>query len=138
MIKKILLAYDGSEPSDKAFDFSVDLAARYQAALYVLTVAQVPEFGEDVETEAVIEHSRNYHQGLLDGLKQRTDRLGIEAHLGIAIGHPAQQILDYAEQQGVDLIVLGHRGRGAFDRWRLGSVTHRVISYAECAVMVVR
>ncbi|MGN2393280.1 universal stress protein, partial [Pelomicrobium sp. G1] len=92
----------------------------------------------DVETEAVTEHSRDYHQALLDRLKQRTDRLGIEAHLEFAIGHPARQILDYAGQQGVDLIVLGHRGRGAFDRWRLGSVTHRVISYAECAVMVVR
>lgn len=138
MIKKILLAYDGSEPSTKAFAMAADLAGRYQAELCVLAVAQVPEFGEDVETEAVIEHSRDYHQGLLDRLKPQIDRLGIKASLQIAIGHPAQQILDYAAQQTVDLIILGHRGRGAFDRWRLGSVTHRVISYAECAVLVVR
>jgi nucleotide-binding universal stress UspA family protein len=138
MIKKILLAYDGSEPSAKAFTMAADLAARYQAELCVLTVAQVPEFGEDVETEAVIEHSRDYHQGLLDQLKPQIDRLGITGSLQVAIGHPAQQILDYAGGQSVDIIVLGHRGRGAFDRWRLGSVTHRVISYAECAVLVVR
>ncbi|MEW5707503.1 universal stress protein [Pelomicrobium sp.] len=138
MIKKILLAYDGSEPSTKAFAMAAELASRYQAELCVLTVAQVPEFGEDVETEAVIEHSRDYHQSLLDKLKQQIDRQGIMASLQIAVGHPAQQILEYAGRQAVDLIVLGHRGRGAFDRWRLGSVTHRVISYAECAVLVVR
>ncbi|TXF10444.1 universal stress protein [Pelomicrobium methylotrophicum] len=138
MIKKILLAFDGSEPSRKAFDFAADMASRYQAELYVLTVAQVPEFGEDVETEAVIEHSRLYHARLLHGLRDRVDRLGIKAQLEMVVGHPAQQILDHAEERGVDLIILGHRGRGMLDRWRLGSVTHRVISDAECAVTVVR
>jgi nucleotide-binding universal stress UspA family protein len=138
MIERILLAYDGSAPSDKAFEFAAELAGRYQAELRVLTVAQAPEIGDEVETEAVLENSRNYHAGLLRNLEDRAGRLGVKAHFELAIGHPAQQILDYAEQQGVDLIVLGHRGRGAFDRWRLGSVTHRVISYAECAVTVVR
>jgi len=54
MIRKILLAYDGSEPAAKAFRFSADLAKRYGAELHVLTVAQTPEFGDEVETEAVI------------------------------------------------------------------------------------
>jgi nucleotide-binding universal stress UspA family protein len=138
MIKKILLAYDGSEPSNKAFDYAADLAQRYQAEIHVLTVAQMPEFGEDVETEAVIEHSRIYHKGLLHGLRDRVDRLGVKAHLEMAVGHAAQQILDHAAELGVDLIVMGHRGRGVLDRWRLGSVTHRVIAYAECIVTVVR
>lgn len=138
MIKKILLAYDGSDPASKAFDYAADLAKRYQAELFVLTVAQMPEFGEDVETEAVIEHSRIYHKGLLHGLRNRVDQLGLKTHLEMAVGHAAQQILDRAAEKGVDLIVMGHRGRGVLDRWRLGSVTHRVISYAECAVTVVR
>jgi nucleotide-binding universal stress UspA family protein len=138
MIKKILLAYDGSEPAAKAFDFAVDLARRYQAELHVLTVAQAPEVADEVETEAIIEHSRVFHKSLLHGLKHRVDQLGVKVHLEMVVGHPAQQILDRAEQQGIDLIVIGHRGRGMFDRWRLGSVTHRVISYAGCMVAVVR
>jgi len=56
----------------------------------------------------------------------------------VAIGRPAQQIIDHAGQLGADLIVVVHRGHGPIDRWRLGSVTHRVISCAECAVLVVR
>jgi nucleotide-binding universal stress UspA family protein len=138
MITKILLAYDGSNPSRKAFDFAADLAQRYKAALHVLTVAQTLELGDDVETEAVIEHSMNYRKRLLRNVEHRAAELGVEAHFEVAVGHAAQQILDHAERLGADLVVLGHRGHGALDRWRLGSVTHRVISYAGCAVIVVR
>lgn len=138
MIKKILLAYDGSEPATKAFRFAADLAKRYGAELFVLTVAEVPEFAEDVETEAVVEHSTGYHQRLLDGLKDRVGSLGVPVHLHLVVGHPARQVIAQAEAHGVDLIVMAHRGRGLLDRWRLGSVTHRVLSYAECPVMVVR
>jgi nucleotide-binding universal stress UspA family protein len=138
MIRKILLAYDGSEPAAKAFRFSADLAKRYGAELHVLTVAQSPDFGEEVETKAVIEHSRNYHESLLKALRHRAAHDGIQARFELQVGHVAQQILDHAANEGVDLIVLGHRGRGLMDRWRLGSVSHRVISYADCAVTVVR
>ncbi len=138
MVSRILVAYDGSPPADKAFDFAADLAGRYGAALSVLTVAQPPEFGEDVETEAVIEHSRSYHQGVLDRLRARAAERGVQARFAMVVGHAAQTILDHAEAEGAELIVLGHRGRGMFDRWRLGSVTHRVISYASCPVLVVR
>jgi len=138
MIKKVLLAYDGSEPASKAFQFAADLAQRYRAELFVLTVAEVPAFAEDVETEALVEHSTGYHQRLLDGLKARTEDLGVPVHLELVVGHPARQIIAQAERHGVDLIVMAHRGRGVLDRWRLGSVTHRVLSYAECPVTVVR
>ena len=138
MIKRILLAFDGSEPSSKAFDVAADLAQRYQAALHVLMVAQPPEIGDEVETEAVVESSRSQYRRQLQKIKERGDRLGIKPQVELLVGHPAQQILECAERIKADLIVVGHRGRGALDRWRLGSVSHRIISYAECAVMVVR
>lgn len=138
MIKHILLAFDGSEPSSKAFDMAADLAQRYHAALHVLTVAQPPEIGDEVETEAVVERSRTYHRSQLRGLRRRGDRFGIKPEVELQVGHPAQQILECAERIEADLIVVGHRGHGALDRWQLGSVSHRIISYAKCAVMVVR
>lgn len=138
MIRRILVAYDGSEPSSKAFEFAADAARRYQGELFVLTVAQVPEFAEDVETEAIVEHSSAYHQRLLDGLRDRAAALGLPVHLELAVGHPARKILEHAAANRIDLVVLAHRGRGMLDRWRLGSVTHRVLSYADCPVTVVR
>lgn len=138
MVERILLGFDGSDASSKAFDMAVAMTQHYRAPLHVLVVAETLGIGDEAESAAVVEHSRHYHDALLRDLRDRIDRSGIQAHLEMPVGHPAQKILEHAERLQIDLIVLGHRGHGALDRWRLGSVTHRVISYAECAVLVVR
>ena len=56
----------------------------------------------------------------------------------MAVGHPAEQIVHYAEQNGVDHIVLGDRGNTFFRRWLIGSVSKQVIHYAHCTTTVVR
>jgi len=63
---------------------------------------------------------------------------GLKGNFEVSVGHPAQQILYHAEQQNVGHIVLGYRGKNAFQRWLTGSVSQRVISYAASAVTVVR
>ena len=138
MIKKILLAYDGSEPSKKALDAALDLARKYQAELFVVTVAQPPDFGEDVETEAIIENSRNYHERILTPVKDRVAKSGVKAQFEVAVGHPAEQIIYRADRYQADLIVLGHRGKSLFRRLLLGSVSKQVVQYADRTVLVVR
>jgi nucleotide-binding universal stress UspA family protein len=61
-----------------------------------------------------------------------------EAHFAVEVGHPAVKITAYAEMHGVDMIVMGHRGKTLFDRWLIGSVAKKVISYAPCSVLIVR
>jgi len=138
MYRKILVGYDGSAPGKKAFDAALELAARHGAELHVLTVARPPEIGDDVETEAVIENSRRYHHGLLASLRPAVAAKGVKAHYEVAVGHPAEQIIYHADQNEVDLIVVGDRGRSKFTRLLLGSVSKQVVQYAERAVMVVR
>lgn len=138
MIEKILLAYDGSEPARKALDAALDLARKYQAELYVLTVAQPPDFGEDVETEAIIENSRGYHERILTPVKDLVATSGVKAVFEVAVGHPAEQIIYHADRYLVDLIVLGHRGKSLFRRLLLGSVSKQVVQYADRTVLVVR
>jgi nucleotide-binding universal stress UspA family protein len=138
MIKKILLAYDGSDPASKALAAALDLAQKYQAELYVLTVAQPPDFGEDVETEAIIENSRGYHQRILAPVRHRVAASGVKAVYEVAVGHTAEQIIYHADRYQVDLIVLGHRGKSLFKRLLLGSVSKQVVQYADRTVMVVR
>lgn len=138
MISRILVAYDGSGPANKAFSFALDLAKKYRASISILAVARPPDFGDDVETEAVLENSQDHYRGLLERLRSRALAEGISATFEVAVGHPTEQIIYYAEKNGVDLIVLGHRGKGFFERLRLGSVSREVIHYANCAVTVVR
>jgi nucleotide-binding universal stress UspA family protein len=136
MIRKLLIAYDGSDSAKAAFDFALDLAGKYGAELHVLAVARPPEFGSEVETEAVIENSRHHYTLLLQPLKARV--ADSNAHFEIIVGHPAESIVLYAEDHGIDHIVVGHRGHSLFERWLLGSVARQVIAYAHCAVTIVR
>jgi nucleotide-binding universal stress UspA family protein len=137
MYKKILLGYDGSEFSKKAFQTALGLAAQNSAELYVLTVARPPEIGDDVETEAVIENSRRYHRAMLAELKAAVAEKGVKAHYEVLVGHPAEQIMYFADSHAVDLIVVGNRGRSKFVRWLLGSVSKQVVQHAGRAVLVV-
>ena len=138
MIRNLLVGYDGSEPAKRAVDFALDLARHYGAALHVLAVARPPEFGTEVEAEAVIEKSRRHYGHALQPLKSRLAKESIESRFDVVVGHPAKQLLLYAERHGIDHIVVGHRGHSLFEHWLLGSVARQVIAHASCAVTVVR
>jgi len=138
MYRKILVGYDGSKAGNKAFDSALELAKNHNAELYVLTISRPPEIGDDVETEAVIENSREYHRKLLVPLQRKTDQAGVKGYFEVAVGHPAEQIISKADQHQVDLIVVGDRGHSKFARLLLGSVSKTVVQYADRPVLVVR
>jgi nucleotide-binding universal stress UspA family protein len=137
-MKRILLCYDGSESAARAFEFALELSSRFGAALQVLSVARPPEMPEDVETEAEIERAREHFERDFVTLRERAQAAGIAPAFEVVVGHPAHRIVDYAEANGIDHIVLGHRGKTFFERWRLGSVSKQVIHYAHCTTTVVR
>jgi nucleotide-binding universal stress UspA family protein len=138
MYRKILVGYDGSPAGRKAFGAALELAAKDGAELYVLSVARPPEVGDDVETEAVIENSRQHHRRVLAELKASIAAKGVKTHFEVAVGHPAEQIIFDADRLGVDLIVVGDRGRSKFVRLLLGSVSKQVVEHADRPVLVVR
>ena len=138
MFQKILVAYDGSRPARKAYDVALDMAKRYQSEIHVLAVARPPDFAEDVETEAALESAREHFGKQFGELESVAAHAGLKPHLRTVTGHPAEQIVRVAEEHKIELIILGHRGHGVFERWLLGSVSRTVIAYAHCAVMVVR
>ncbi len=138
MFRKILVAFDGSAPARDAYETALDMAAKYKAEIHVVAVARPPDFAEDVETEAALESAREHFGKKFGELESQAAHLGIKPHLRVVTGHPAEQIIRAAEQYQIELIILGHRGHGVFERWLLGSVSRTVIAYAHCAVMVVR
>jgi nucleotide-binding universal stress UspA family protein len=138
MSTRILCAYDGSAAAEKALDFAVTLAAAFNSELRVLAVAQPPDPPEDVETEALLESARDHFEKLFVGLRAKATANGVTPGFEVSAGHPAEQILYHADSWNADHIVLGHRGKNMFRRWLMGSVSHRVISYATCTVTVVR
>jgi nucleotide-binding universal stress UspA family protein len=138
MIRNILLGYDGSESAANALTFALGLARAFGAEMHVLAVARPPELGDDVETSAVIENARRHYEQILFAARSRLQHETFATHFQVAVGHPAEQIVRYAEANAVDHIVVGHRGHTLFERWLIGSVARQVIAYAHCAVTVVR
>ncbi|HJS77963.1 MAG TPA: universal stress protein [Burkholderiales bacterium] len=138
MYRTIVVGYDGSTAARKAFDAALELAARDHAELHVVSVGRPSEIADDVETEAVIEHTRAYHRRLLAELKASAATKQVKTHYEVAVGHPAEQIIYYADRIGADLIVVGDRGRSSFARLLLGSVSKQVTEHAGRPVLVVR
>ena len=138
MFEKILVAYDGSAAADKALDLAFDLAGKYGAQVKLLAVAQPPDFGSEVETEAVLQNSHKHYQQVLKPVTKRLATSGLKFEVEVVSGHPAEHIVLAAEQWGAQLIVMGHRGKGLMGRWLIGSVAKQVMHHALCAVLVAR
>ncbi|MEM1888590.1 MAG: universal stress protein [Pyrobaculum sp.] len=128
MYRKILIAYDGSDHAKKAIQHAVALAKAFDSALYVITIATDP-------SQVSIERARR----IVDEAARQISSMGVSvAETEVRSGSPPTEILNYAEEREVDLIVMGSRGLSAIQRLVLGSVSQTVVSRARVPVLVVR
>jgi nucleotide-binding universal stress UspA family protein len=140
MCKKLLVAFDGSQGSQIAVVHAAILAKKLNAQLFALWVrTYLPHYMESIGEVAEEE------EAALEFFEEIKTRLGsISAAQGIAIkpnlrsGHPAQQIVTFAAESDVDLIVLGSRGHSRLWGELLGHTADRVNECARCSVLIVR
>lgn len=137
-IQRILVGYDESEPSQRAFDHALELARRFNAELLVVSVVRIPESGLLAEVEGAIDTAEEHFKESFARMAERARELGVRMETQVVAGHPAEQIVHLAELRHVDQIVLGSRGRSKVARWMLGSVSERVVRYARAPVTVIR
>jgi nucleotide-binding universal stress UspA family protein len=138
MIKKILVAFDDSESSYRAFDFASELAEKFKAKLILLAIVRLPEPTTSLEMGAILDDAKEHYEKAFRELGDRTNPKGIDFVTSVEVGHPPEHIVALAERDHVDLIVMGRRGRTQVGRFILGSTSERVLRYAHCAVTVVK
>ncbi len=139
MLKRILVGFDGSENSRKAFAVALDFATRFKAALMVVTVTELPEpTAVPTEIDELMQHAKAHYDLEFKRLREAAESCGVEFSSHLAVGHPAEQIVNQADQQNADMIVVGRRGLTKATRWLIGSVSERVLQYAHCPVTVVK
>ncbi len=138
MITKLLLGYDGSASAERALGFALETAELHRAELHVLAVARPPDLGTEIEVEPVIERELRHYESVLAAIGERLKAGQVTATSEVVVGHPAEQILRYAETHGIDHIVVGNRGRSLFERLLLGSIARQVVAHAPCNVTIVR
>jgi len=140
-VKKILIAFDGSEQSYQAFNFALDMAKMCPGAainFFVLSVVQPPEPLDLVEMDAIIENGTEHYEELFKGLRERAKERDIDINTEIAIGHPADQVVRYAVEHECDMVIVGQRGKSKIENWLLGSVSKRVATHSRCTVIIVK
>jgi nucleotide-binding universal stress UspA family protein len=140
MYNKILVAYDGSEGSKAALEQSVHLAQKFASQLTALWVrGSLPHYPETIdEVEEEKQAADAFTQKITNELLVFSKKHGIDIHADSRSGHPAKTIVDYANENGFDLIVLGHRGHSGLWGSFLGHTTDKVSENAHCSVLIVR
>ena len=135
--RKLLVGYDGSPQSEKAVDVAFSLAECVDATVLIFAIARPPEPSTAVELEAVLDSAKEHFEEGFKKILERARGRDLNVNTDMAVGHPAEQIIHRAEADGIDLIILGRRGRSMISRMVLGSVSERALRYANCPVMVV-
>ena len=131
-MKRILLAYDGTEPAIRALDTAVDLATRLGAFVGVVSVVPVRAMAMGVDPW----DDRAVHADQLRDAQNRLRQVGIEPELIEPYGDPAFTIERIATERNFDTIILGSRGQGAIGRFFGGSVSEHVATHASATVIV--
>jgi nucleotide-binding universal stress UspA family protein len=143
-MKRILIATDGSACSAEAVHFGVELAAEHEAEVVFVHVAPatdvlpVPGFGLTAGVPRVAHKLTDYDRAPLEEAEQIAEQQGVHATSKLLVGHPADEVVAYADSENVDLIVVGSRGHGALASALLGSVSLRVLSDSKRPVTIVR
>jgi nucleotide-binding universal stress UspA family protein len=133
---KILVAYDGSDGAKKALDQAARLAHN-GASVSVVSVAELlPQFGRAAPMLVPEEDEERKRE--LREAKAALAGKGIDASIVERRGDAATMIIDEAEHEAAEVIVMGTRGLNTAQRWLLGSVSSKVVEHAPCNVMIVR
>jgi nucleotide-binding universal stress UspA family protein len=133
-MQRILLAYDGGEPAQKALAMAADLAKKYGATLTVVSVVPVHPGRAPIDPW----DDREVHQRELLEAAKALRELGIEPELVESAGDPAKTIERIAADRAVDVVIVGARGLGMIERVLQGSVSEHVATHAATTVIVAR
>ena len=142
MFQEILLPTDGSEGVGQAINAVVAMAEKFDARIHVLFVAEPPrfhEYGASVALTNIMQSLQEAGRQILDDTAERIRSRGLSSvETALRQGHPAEEIFGYADEHGIELIVMGTHGRRGINRMLLGSITEEVVRTSHVPVMTVR
>ncbi|ADY00803.1 MAG: universal stress protein [Vulcanisaeta sp.] len=141
LITKILVGFDGSKAGEKALDYAINIAKTFNAKLYILHVIEEGKIAVAPDSSmypALIETMERQGRDLLSKAVDRAKSLGVNAEGLLEVGtDAADTIISIANNLNVDLIIVGSRGLKGLTRFLLGSVSEKVVRYANKPVLVI-
>ena len=149
MLKKVLVAVDGSAHAKRAVTFAAEIAHRFDAQLVLMHVMRHQGSDNVPDSLKELEHIEHIRVTEADMLRNVAQSIVSEAHdlagsVGkmqiedvVLDGDPASRIVAYCAENDVDLVVLGRRGLGSWTGLLMGSVSQKVSTMAPCACVIV-
>ncbi|MEN3001668.1 MAG: universal stress protein [Armatimonadota bacterium] len=139
--RKILAPTDFSEPSYVALDAAIELADHFDAELHLLHVVpplHVVPVPVNVEIPLYEMELREAAERSMREVVEQRVPARLRTFSSVVWGEPAEEILAYQQEKGVDLIVIATHGRRGWQRFVFGSVTEKVVRLASCPVLTIR
>lgn len=153
-IKKILVALDGSKPSDNALDLALDLAEKYSAEILLLRVAPTAFYPSFIAPEAfprafpfvilpIDSSARELEagsEGVLSEALKKAEKVKSKSNVStkLVTGRTAEKIIQTAKEGNFDIVVMGSRGLSEIKKFFLGSFSDKVADEAPCPVLIVK
>ena len=139
MYQHILLAADGSENAIRATKEAIKLASLVEGSLIdIVFVADFEKAKRDVLHAASPESLEFERRRKVAPIEQLVKEAGISAKITILKGAPGPEIVRYANEANVDIIVIGSRGLNSLQEMVLGSVSHKVMKRVNCPALIVK
>jgi len=151
LFSKILVPIDGSEPSFHAAHIASNIANKFNSEIIVLYVVVAPTKSEyanltgfvtpkqiDMVIENAKKQARDWFIRIEDMIKKKNPNIKVSTKViltGVAV---YGEVIQYADQENIDLIVIGTRGRSGIKKLLLGSTASGVVTYANCPVLVTK
>lgn len=142
-VKKILFPTDFSEGSEVSAPYALDLAGHYGARIYIMHVIYditraSALYVTSINTDALYDEMEASARQELEQFAGRHFGAHEDRELVLVRGNPYEDIIRYAAEKGIDLIVMSSHGRKGLDRVLFGSTASRVVRNAPCPVLTVR
>ena len=148
MVKKIMVATDGSNHAKKAVAFAADFASRYDATVHVVHVVQEDRIPDEMKELFEVEHlekppKRAYMETvgqkiLEDAKKELLGKKIKKIEPVLLTGDAPEEIVKFAKKEDIDVIIIGNQGFGKIKELLIGSVTHKVFHAAHCTCITVK
>ncbi|MCO5382213.1 MAG: universal stress protein [Methanosarcina barkeri] len=140
--RRILIATDGSETANEAAAFGMEMVGCSGAKIYAIYVIDTTPYrsvslDKIWSKETLDEFERAGHEAT-SYVERIGKAAGVEVESRVLRGHPVEKIINFAEDNNVDMIIIGSLGKGGYERFVLGSVSEKVVSHAKVPVLVVR
>jgi nucleotide-binding universal stress UspA family protein len=131
-MERLLVPTDGSEHSQQAVTQAVQIAEPFDAAIHVLAVVDSDPNRDRLRHDPEVEAKE-----AIAAATNVVEQAGVEFTDDTRVGLPSEQILEYADDRGVDMIVMGTHGRSGLSRVLIGSVAERTVRNSDFPVLVV-